>query len=132
MAKAVFIDSSVPTHSSTASAPMPLGELGDPRAALLAALGDDVGRAEGAGDLLAGLVARHRDDPLGAHLGGGEHAAQADRAVADHDGGAARLHAGRDGGVPAGGHHVGQGQQRRDQRRRRASRRSSPGCRRPG
>ena len=102
-----------------------VGELGDRAGALLAALGDDVGGAEAPGDLLAGLVARHRDDALGAELGGGEHAAQADRAVADHDGGARPASTpADDGGVPAGGHHVGEREQRRDQRRGRACRRS--------
>ena len=43
-----------------------------------------------------------------------QHAAQADRAVTDDDGGGAGAHPGRDRGVPAGGHHVGQRQQRRD------------------
>ena len=60
-------------------------------AALLAALGDDVGGAELPGDRLAGLVPRHRDHPLGAQLGRGQDAAQADRAVADDDRRAARL-----------------------------------------
>src|SRR5712691_12704319 len=41
----------------------PAGELLDLRHALIAALGDDVGRAELAGELLAGLVPAHRDDP---------------------------------------------------------------------
>ena len=105
----------MPTHSRTASAPMPLVSFLDPRPALLAALGDDVGGAERPGDRLAGLVTRHRDDALGSQVGGGQHPAEADGAVADDDRRAARLHTRRHGRVPAGGHHVGQGQQRRDQ-----------------
>ena len=93
----------------------PVGEVGDAGLSLLAALGDHVGRPEGAGDLLARLVARHRDHPLGAHLCCGEDAAEAHRAVADHDDGVSALHAGGDRGVPARRHHVGQGQQGRDE-----------------
>ena len=47
-------------HGVRADSP---GDLLDRRAALLAALGDDVGGAELAGDLLARLVPRHRDRP---------------------------------------------------------------------
>ena len=84
---------------------------------VLAALGDDVGRAELAGDLLARLVARHRDDALGAELRGGEDAAEADRAVADDDGGAARAHAATaTAACQPVGHDVGEGEQRREQR----------------
>ena len=65
---------------------MPFGQLLDARHALVAALGHDVGRAELAGELLPRLVPAHRDDPLGAHLLGREHAKQTHRAVADdHD-----------------------------------------------
>ena len=42
---------------------------------------DDVGRAELEGDLLAGHVAAHRDDPLGAEVPGGDRREQADRPV---------------------------------------------------
>ena len=58
--------------------------------ALVAALGDDVGGAELEGQLLAGFVAAHRDDALGAELLGGEHAEEADGAVADDGHGLAR------------------------------------------
>ena len=44
-----------------------------------------------------------------------QHTAQTDRAVTDDGNRHARLHAGRDGGVPAGAHHVGQRQQARDE-----------------
>ena len=80
-----------------------------------------LGGAELGGELLPGLVPAHRDHPLGAQLGGGEHAAQPDRAVADHGDGHAGLDAGGDGGEPTGGHHVGQGQQARDEVLRRLS-----------
>ena len=73
--------------------------------------------AERAGDLLARLVARHRDDLLGAQHPGGEHAAQPDRAVADHDRRAALPDAGGDRRVPAGRHHVGDREHRGQQRR---------------
>ncbi|GAA2568447.1 hypothetical protein GCM10010398_67780 [Streptomyces fimbriatus] len=89
------------------------GQLLDPGHALLAALGDDVGGAEREGEPLAGRVAGHGDDPLRAHLLRGDHAAQADRAVADHHRGGAGLHLGRVGGSPAGAHHVGDRQQTR-------------------
>ena len=94
------------------------GELADRGLTLLAALGDDVGGAELLGDLLARRVPRHGDHPLGAHPGRGEHAGQADRAVADDDHGVALLHAGGDGGVPAGAHDVGEREQRGHERRR--------------
>ena len=62
-----------------------------------------------------GFVTAHRDDPLRAHLLRGEHAEQADRAVADDHDRRARLHVGRIGGEPAGAHDVGERQQARDQ-----------------
>ena len=76
---------------------------------------DDVGGAELAGELLAGLVAAHRDDPLRAELLGGQHREQTDRAVADDGDGLARAGLGGDGAEPAGAQHVGGGQQARDQ-----------------
>ena len=63
ISNAVCIDWSVPTHSSTASAPTPAGELHDRRDALLVALGDDVRwRRTLRAIVLARLVPRHRDD----------------------------------------------------------------------
>ena len=53
-----------------------VGQLAHRGAALLAPLGDHVGGPEGAGDGLTRLVTRHRDDRLGAHLAGREHAAE--------------------------------------------------------
>ena len=111
---ACIIDSWVPTASMTECAPRPpVSSLtGD---ALLAALLDDVGRAELAGELLPGLVAGHGDDPLRAQLLRGEDREQADRAVTDHGDGLAGPGLGGDGAEPAGAEHVGGGQQARDQ-----------------
>jgi hypothetical protein len=120
---ACIIDSCVPTHSSTESAPMPFGHVHDALHALVAALGHDVGRAELAGELLPLLVAAHRDDPLGAHLLRRQHAEQADRAVADDDDRRSRLHVRGVGGEPAGAQHVRRRQQARDQ----IGRRGRPG-----
>jgi len=56
-------------------------------------------------------MAAHDDDLLGAEALRGDHAAQADGAVA-HDGDAiAWADLGDDGGVVAGAHHVGEGEQ---------------------
>src|ERR671911_2738456 len=55
-----------------------LRELLDALDTPFAALSDDVGCAELAGELLPGLVPAHRDDPLGAHLLRREHAEQSD------------------------------------------------------
>src|SRR3954447_4178041 len=60
-----------------------VGELLDLGYSLVAAGGDDVGRAELPGQLLPGLVPAEGDDPLGTQLLGGEHAEQADGAVTD-------------------------------------------------
>ena len=109
----------------------PAGELLDLRHALVAALGHDVGRAELAGELLAGLVAAHRDDALGAQLLGGEHAEQADRAVADDRDRLAGAHLGRIGGKPARAQDIGGRQQTRDQVVRRERPAWRPACRRP-
>lgn len=83
--------------------------------ALVAALGHDVGRAELAGELLPRVVAAHGDDPPGAHLPGGEHAEEADRAVADDRDRLAWLHVGRVGGEPAGAQNVRRRQKARDE-----------------
>ena len=92
-----------------------LGQLLDARDAFVAALGHDVGRAELACELLPRLVAAHGDDPLRAHLLGGEHAEQADRAVADDHDRRSRLHIGRVRGEPAGAQNIGGRQQTRNQ-----------------
>ena len=83
--------------------------------ALVAALLDDVGRAELAGQRLPVGVATDRDDPLGAELLGGQDAEQPDRAVTDDRDGLAGAGLGGDGGEPAGAEDVGGRQQRRDQ-----------------
>ena len=57
----------------------------------------------------------HRDDSLGAHQLGGKHAEKTDRTVADDRDRRAGLHVRGVGGEPAGAHHVGDGQQARDQ-----------------
>ena len=92
------------------------GQLADAGDALLAALGDHVGGAELAAQAGAGLVAAGEHDPLGAEPLGGDHRAQADRAVPDDQHRIPAADAGGDGAVVAGGHHVGQRQQRRQQR----------------
>ena len=112
---ACIIDSCVPTASIDAVRAEPAGELLDLRHALVAALLDDVGRAELAGERLPVGVTAHRDDPLGAELSCGEDAEQADGAVADDGDGLAGAGFGGDGGEPAGAEHVGCGEQRRDQ-----------------
>ena len=58
-------------------------EIADPRNALLAAFADHVGRAELPCEIEPVLVPAHDDDLLGAEPLGGEHSADADRAVAD-------------------------------------------------
>ena len=94
MAIAVRIDCSVPTASITACAPWPpvssrtAATASSPRSATTSVA------PKRSADVGAGLVAAQRDDPLGAEALGGEHAAQADRAVADHGDGGARAHPG--------------------------------------
>jgi len=86
------------------------GQLPDASYAFVAAFDHDVSGAEVGRELLAGLVAAHGDDALGAQFPGRDHGAQADSAATD-DGGATRLHLGGDGGVPAGAHDVRAGQE---------------------
>ncbi len=85
----------------------PSGELLDPGHSVVAALLDDVGDAELAGQRLTVGVSAERDDALGAELLGGQYAEQADRAVADHGDRLAGPGLGSDGGEPAGAQHVG-------------------------
>jgi hypothetical protein len=87
------------------------GQLPDASYAFVAAFDHDVSGAEVGRELLAGLVAAHGDDALGAQFPGRDHGAPADSAVTDDDGGATRLHLGGDGGVPAGAHDVRAGQE---------------------
>lgn len=58
----------------------------------------------------------HEHDPLGAEPLGGDHPAQADRAVPDHEHRVAAADTGGDRPVVAGGHHVRQREERRQQR----------------
>ena len=109
------MDSFVPTHSSTESAPTPFVSSLMRAYACFAALGNDVGRAVFEREILPRLVAAHRDDSAGIHLFGREHAHEADRAVADDHDRRTGLHAGRVGRVPAGAEHVRNGQKARDQ-----------------
>ena len=57
----------------------------------------------------------HGDDTLGTQLLGGEHRAEAYRAVTDDCDHLARLHVGRVGAAPAGAQHIGGRQQAGDQ-----------------
>ena len=67
------------------------GELADLGDALLAALGDHVGRAELEAEIRADLVPAHQNDALGPELPRRQDSHQTDRAVTDHgDGGAVR------------------------------------------
>src|SRR3954470_13249734 len=66
-------------------------QLLDPLDPVVAAFGDDVSGAELACELLARLVAAHRDDAFGTHLPGREHAEESDRAVTHDDDRRARL-----------------------------------------
>ena len=108
---ACIIDSWVPTASTTEWAPRPSVSSLILRDALIAAFGDDVGGAELAGQLLAGFVAAHRDDPLGAELPGGQYGEQSDRTVTDDRDSLAGAGFGGDCPEPAGAEHVGGGEQ---------------------
>ncbi len=99
----------------TECAPEAVGELFDAFYPGIAALGDDVGGSEFAGQALAGFVAAHRDDPLGAELTGGQYRAQPDRAVTDHYHGLAGPGFGGNGPEPARTQHVGGRQEIRDE-----------------
>jgi hypothetical protein len=91
-----------------------VGQLLDAGNAVFAALSHDVGRAELAGQLLARLVAAHRDDALRTHLLGREHGEEADCAVTDDRDRHTGLDIGRIGGEPACAKHIGDRQQARD------------------
>src|SRR3712207_5675496 len=106
----------------------PAGHVLDPCRALLAALAHDVGRAELPGELLAGLVPAHRDNPLRAELLGGEHREQADGAVADDRHRLAWTGLGRHGAKPAGAEYVGGREQAGYQVLRRQARRRYKGA----
>jgi hypothetical protein len=61
-------------------------------------------------------MAAREQDPLGAQPPGGDHRAQTDRTVPDDQHRVTAADAGGDRAVVAGGHHIGQRQQRRQQR----------------
>ncbi|MFT3784851.1 MAG: hypothetical protein QM770_01630 [Tepidisphaeraceae bacterium] len=86
--------------------PRAFGHLHDDFDAVVAALGDDVGRAELARELLALFVSTHRDDEFGSQLPGGQHSQKSDRTVAENDGRRAGPDIGRVGREPAGAEHV--------------------------
>ena len=94
----------------------PAGQLADALDRLVAALADDVGGAELLSERDALGVVAEQDDLLGAEPLRGDHAAEADGAVADDGDRLAGRDPGRDGGVVAGSHHVGQRQQRGHER----------------
>jgi len=81
----------------------------------LTALADGIGRAELPREFDAVGVAAEDDDLLGAEALGGDHAAQADGAVADDGDGLARPHVGAERGMVACRHHVAECEQRRHQ-----------------
>ena len=83
-----------------------VGQLLDSGHAFGTAFGDDVGGAELAGELLAGLVATQGDDLLRAELLGREDPEQADRAVPDDSDSLARSGRGGDGAKPTSAEHV--------------------------
>jgi hypothetical protein len=105
-----------------------VGELPDPCCVLLAALGNDLGRAELLCEPLAGLVAAHGNDPFGAELPGGEHREQPHGAVSDYRHRLARSCLGRHGAEPAGAEHVGGGEKVGDHVLRRHPRRRHEGA----
>src|SRR5207247_6073855 len=81
-----------------------IGQLIDAGPSFVTALGDDVGRAELAGEFLPRLVTAHGDDPLSTHLLRGKHTKEPDRAVTYDRDCHARLYVGCGGGKPAGAH----------------------------
>ena len=78
----------------------------------IATLGDDVCGAKGSGQRLAGRVPAEGDDPGGAKSPGTNDGAQANGTVPDDGDNAARPDASTHGRVVAGGHDIGEGQQR--------------------
>ena len=103
----------VPTHSRTASAPYPSVRS---RSALIASSPRTLMIWVGtplAGELVPVLVrAGEHNDALSAEHLGRQDARKADCAIADHGNGSALLDVGADGGVIAGAHDVGEGEQR--------------------
>ncbi len=92
------------------------GQLTDLLDAFGASFGDDVGGAELAAQIGAVLVPAHQNDLLGAEAFGRHDREQPDRAVADHRHRGPGVDTGPDRAVVAGTVHVGERQQRRQQR----------------
>ncbi len=86
--------------------PETIGEFLDLRDTFITTLCDNIGCAELQRELLARLMAAHRDDAFGAELPGGEHRAEADGAVADDRHRLAGAGIGRHGAEPPGAEHV--------------------------
>ena len=79
---------------------------------LVATFLHEIGGTEFACDTLAVGMAAHGNDAGGAHQLGGQHSAQADRTVAEHDCGVSRLDFGGSSRMVTGRHHVREGEQR--------------------
>lgn len=92
------------------------GQLPDTLDAFLAAFGDDIGGAELPAEAGTVLVPAHQDDLLGAQPLRGQHGTQPDRAVTDDRHGLAGADPGGHHTVMAGAVHIGQGEQRGQER----------------
>ena len=93
-----------------------VGQLAYALDCLVAALADDVRCAELLSERDPIWMAAEENDLLGPEASGGDHAAQADGAVANDGGGLARTYLGGEGRVVACSHHVREREQRRHQR----------------
>ena len=93
-----------------------VGELAHALDRLVAALADDVGRAELSRQRYPGRVAAKDDDLLGAEAPGGDHAAQADGAVTDDGDRLSAADLGDDRSVMGRAHHVREVEKRWHQR----------------
>src|SRR5437588_12130061 len=91
----------------------PVGQILDPRCALVAAFLDDVGGAELERHLLPRLVAAHDHDSLCAEPASREHAEEPDGSVADDRDALSRCDLSRDRSEPAGSQDVRGGEQTR-------------------
>ena len=114
--RAVIVDSSWPTHSSTEWAPRPSRQLPDPLHCLVPPLAHHVSRAEVPRERDPVIVVTQDDDLLGSEAARREHAAKTDSAVADDRDCPTGTHAGAQCRVVTGRHHVRQGQERRHER----------------
>jgi hypothetical protein len=112
---ACFIDSCVPTHSSTEISSDSLRHVFDLRSAFVTTFGYNVGRTKLSREFLPRFVAAHRDDALSTHLACGEHSERTDSAVADHRNCPARVYARCVRGEPTGTQDIGSRYQARDQ-----------------